>query len=294
MQTDARISVITGLTRKDVARLKGTAAPDDSAAVEQYHRAARVIGGWLRDARFLNKAGRPAALAFDGNVASFSELVKSYSGDIPPRAMLDELLRVGTVERGKNGTLRLVTAGYVPKGSSTDQLHILGSDVALLIGTIDHNLTPDQREPYFQRKVAYDNLPVEALAPLRAMTEEKAQALLEEINRYLAKHDRDTNPAAQGSGRKHAGVGNFYFERDVDEEKRYDRPTCEVIYAGARAACGPRSLHRRRHANGGRRHRRHRRESRPHHRLPQHLRQRCRIRHEQRHYLARRRDRHAE
>ena len=218
-QTDSRISVITGLTRKDVARLKGTAAPDDTAAVEQYHRAARVIGGWLRDARFLNKAGRPAALAFDGNVASFSELVKSYSGDIPPRAMLDELLRVGTVERGKNGTLRLVTAGYVPKGSSTDQLHILGSDVALLIGTIDHNLTPDQREPYFQRKVAYDNLPVEALAPLRAMTEEKAQALLEEINRYLAKHDRDTNPAAQGSGRKHAGVGIFYFERDVDEEK---------------------------------------------------------------------------
>src|SRR3569832_1546456 len=108
---------------------------------------------------------------------AFAELAKSYSGDIPPRAMLDELLRVGTVERGKNGTLRLVTAGYVPKGSSTDQLHILGSDVALLIGTIDHNLTPDQREPYFQRKVAYDNLPVEALAPLRAMTEEKAQAL---------------------------------------------------------------------------------------------------------------------
>src|SRR3569832_717093 len=178
-QTDSRISVITGLTRKDVARLKGTAAPDDTAAVEHYHRAARVIGGWMRD----------------------------------------ELLRVGTVERGKNGTLRLVTAGYVPKGSSTDQLHILGSDVALLIGTIDHNLTPDQREPYIQRKVAYDNLPVEALAPLRAMTEEKAQALLEEINRYLAKHDRDTNPAAQGSGRKRAGVGIFYFERDVDEEK---------------------------------------------------------------------------
>src|SRR3569832_1145046 len=176
---DLCISVLMGLTRKDVARLKGIDAPDDTAAAEQYHRAARVIGGWLCVARFLNKAGRPAALAFDGDVASFSELVKSYSGDIPPRAMLDELLRVGAVERGKNGTLRLVTAGYVPKGSSTDQLHILGSDVALLIGTIEHNLTPDQREPYFQRKVAYDNLPVEALAPLRAMTEEKAQALLE-------------------------------------------------------------------------------------------------------------------
>ena len=71
-QTDSRISVITGLTRKDVSRLKGTAAPVDTAAVEQYHRAARVICGWLRDARFLNMTGRPAALAVDGNVASFS------------------------------------------------------------------------------------------------------------------------------------------------------------------------------------------------------------------------------
>src|SRR3569623_3819695 len=67
-QTDSRISVLTGLTRKDVARLKGIDAPDDTAAAEQYHRAARVIGGWLRDARFLNKAGRPAALSFDGVV----------------------------------------------------------------------------------------------------------------------------------------------------------------------------------------------------------------------------------
>lgn len=218
-QTDSRISVITGLTRKEAARIKGIVTPDDATAVEQYHRAARVIGGWLRDARFLNKAGRPASLSFDGEEASFSELVRSYSGDIPPRAVLDELLRVGAVERRKNGTLQLVTAGYVPNGSTADQLHILGSDVALLIETIDHNLTPDQHQPYFQRKVAYDNLPIEAIAPLRALTEGKAQSLLEEVNRYLAQYDRDTNPATQGSGRKHAGVGIFYFEQDVHEEQ---------------------------------------------------------------------------
>lgn len=215
-QTDSRVSVITGLTRKEVARLKGTDVPDDHAAAEHYNRAARVIGGWLRDTRFVDAAGRPAALAFDGD-SGFSALVKAYSGDMPPRAVLDELLRVGAVERGDDGRLALLTAAYVPRDGDAGRLHILGSDVALLIDTIDHNLRAAD-EPRFQRKVAYDNLPAEAIPALRALTAEKGQALLEELNRVLAAHDRDINPAAAGGGRKHAGVGIYYFEEDVSEE----------------------------------------------------------------------------
>ena len=218
-QTDSRISIITGLTRKEVARLKAGTPPDDDAAAEQYNRAARVIGGWLRDGRFADKRGRPAALAFDGDDSGFSALVKAYSGDMPPRAVLDELLRVGAVERRKDGRLRLVAPAYVPKGSDAGKLQILGSDVALLIGTIDHNLQAGAQTTHFQRKVAYDNLPAEALPPLRALTAEKAQALLEEFDRHFAQQDRDANPAAAGSGRKHAGVGIYYFEEDAAEEK---------------------------------------------------------------------------
>lgn len=224
-QTDSRISVITGLTRKEVARVKKLETPDDSTAEREYNRAARVISGWQRDKRFIAANGSPAALTFDGNGKSddngftFSDLVKYYSGDMTARSILDELLRVGAVERDTQGRIHLLMSAYVPKGSDAGKLHILGNDVSLLIGTIDHNLHRTEEQPRFQRKVAYDNLPVEALPHLRKLTNEYSQNLLQEIDGYLAQQDRDIHPDVQGTGRKHAGVGIYYFEEDVPEEK---------------------------------------------------------------------------
>ena len=220
-QTDSRISVITGLTRKEVARIKAIDTPDDIAEERQYNRAARVISGWLRDQRFTTKEGPPAVLPFEGNGqdAGFNDLVKAYSGDMTARSIFDELLQVGAVERDQEGKVHLLVSAYVPKGSDAAKLHILGTDVGLLIDTIDHNLHHAHEPPRFQRKVAYDNLPVEALPQLRKLTNEYSQTLLQEIDRYLAQQDRDVHPDVQGTGRKHAGIGIFYFEEDMPEEK---------------------------------------------------------------------------
>lgn len=219
-QTVSRVSVITGLNRKEVKRVQEIDAPDDAAAARQYNRAARVVGGWTSDPRFLDEDGAPAVLAFEADEGrSFSALVRAHSGDMTPRAVFDELLRVGAVEQDEDGAVRLVTRAYVPRTSDVDKLHILGSDVALLLSTIDHNLQHGGSAPLFQRKVAYDNLPQEALPQLHELAGEKGQRLLEELNRYLARHDRDANPEAQGTGRKQAGVGIFYFERDVPEDE---------------------------------------------------------------------------
>ncbi|MEJ2564898.1 MAG: DUF6502 family protein [Gammaproteobacteria bacterium] len=216
-QSVSRISVITGLTRKEVARVKSITVPSDTDEAAQYNRASRVIGGWLRDRRFSPQDGLAAPLPFDG-VGGFNELVRTYSGDMTARAMLDELLRAGAVSRDQHGAIHLLASGYIPKDSDPAKLNILGSDVALLIGTIDHNLQISEEPPRFQRKVAYDNLPVEALPKLRKFTQERAQAVLEEVNRYLSQQDRDINPSMQGSARKNAGIGIYYFEEDVPEE----------------------------------------------------------------------------
>src|SRR5210317_1018540 len=47
-QTISRISVITGLSRKEVKRVKEKTRPADTAIAEQYNRAARVITAWRR------------------------------------------------------------------------------------------------------------------------------------------------------------------------------------------------------------------------------------------------------
>ena len=216
-QSTSRVAVVTGLTRKEVARLRAQLQPEERLQSERYNRAARIIGAWLRDPVFLSATGVPLALPLHGDAASFTELVHRHSGDMPVRALLDELLRVGAVELDDEGRVRLLSHAYVPHSDTVQKLAILGTDVTLLLQTIDHNLTDAAPGPRFQRKVAYDNLPDDALPAFRALAAEDGQALLEKLNLWLAEHDRDTNPAVGGNGRNRAGIGIYYFEESLDD-----------------------------------------------------------------------------
>jgi len=218
-QSTSRVSVITGLSRKEVKRVRELPRPDDTASVERYNRAARVIAAWRRESNFQDAEGNAAPLLLEGTGATFSELVKRFSGDVPVRAILDELIRIGAVERLEDGRVGLLVRAYVPESSDADKLHILGTDVGYLISTIDHNLQADPMGPLFQRKVAYDNLPDEALPEFRELSAERAQVLLEKLDEWLAQRDRDVTPTVKGTGRNRAGLGIYYFEEPYTEEE---------------------------------------------------------------------------
>jgi len=215
--TASRVAVLSGLTRKDVHRLLADPVEDQSETFERYNRAAKVTTGWARDAEFLDPQGKTRALDFEGD-QSFSTLVKRYSGDMTPRTILDELLRVGSAERQEDGRIQMVTRGYVPQKSAVDKLGILGRDVADLIDTIDHNLQHGADDPRFQRKVMYAAIPAEALPAFRKLSAAQAQALLEKLDRWLAEHDvapiaRKDDEAAE---RARVGLGIYYFEERLE------------------------------------------------------------------------------
>jgi hypothetical protein len=214
-QTASRVSILTGLTRKEVQRIQKKDAALETSTGERYNRAARVITGWIRDSEFAEASGEPSVLPIEDANKGFNTLVRRYSGDMPARAVLDELLRVGAVERTSDGRIRLVARAYVPRASQLDKLGILGTDVADLIQTIDHNLEESSSGPYFQRKVMYDNLPAEIIEEFRALSAKQAQQLLEQLDGWLAKRDRDASPTTKGTGRVRAGIGVYYFAEDV-------------------------------------------------------------------------------
>lgn len=218
-QSTSRVAVLTGLSRKEVKRLQGIERPDDKAQDEKYNRAARIIAAWRREPEFKNADGEPSTLSISGPWSTFSDIVRRFSGDVPVRAVLDELLRIGAVQQLDNGNIALVKKAYVPEKSEVDKIHILGTDVGHLLGTIDHNLNPVHTEARFQRKVAYDNLPAEALPAFKKISFKKAQKLLEQLDGWLAENDRDVNPSVEGTGRHMAGLGIYYFEEPYPEEE---------------------------------------------------------------------------
>jgi hypothetical protein len=225
-QSNSRVSIITGLSRKEVLRLRTVPEPSDESAVERYNRAARVISAWVRDARFCDEAGNPSILALDGADNSFAELVRLFGGDVPPRAVLDELNRVGAVERVDRDQVRLLTRAYVPSAreGELDKLAILGTDVAALVSTIDHNLQAGPGEAYFQRKVSYEGMTATVVPELREESAARAQALLEELDELYA--DKLRRPGGE-AGRKRILMGAYYWEEEMEPaeqpEERRDR-----------------------------------------------------------------------
>jgi len=216
-QTVSRISVITGLNRKDVTRLKKLNIHADKGSPAGINRAGRVIFGWVHDKTYHASKGVPAALPLEGEEKSFAALVKQYSGDVPVRAVLDELLRIEAARKNEDNTVSLLTRAYIPKNIDAEKISILGADAADLISTIDHNLGDLKEHPFFQRKVMYNNIPAEAVAAFREASSAEAQTLLEKLDAILAENDRDYNPDVKGSGRKRLGLGIYYFEEDFTE-----------------------------------------------------------------------------
>lgn len=218
----SRVSVITGLSRKEISRVRETADPEADISTQRYNRAARVISGWIGDPMFHNAHGDPEELPLEDGPGSFAELVRQYSGDVPARAILDELVRVGSVARTQDGKIRLLARGYVPQTGEADKIGILGTDVTELVSTIDHNLvnTKDsKKEPWFQRKVSYDNLPAEAMDELRKLSARHGQELLELLNRRMSELDRDVTKESAGTGRMKASIGVYYFEEEISESR---------------------------------------------------------------------------
>ena len=209
----SRASVLTGLTRKDVNALLSEPWAGIDTESTHYNRAARVLTLWVRDAEFHNADGTPRVLEIDGP-GGFADLVRKSRGDVPWRAVLDELERVGSVDMTKDGSVRLLQRGFVPSTSTQALMGILGADVRELIETIAYNMDRGSDPARYQRKVMYTRIPVEDLPQFRELSSKKSQALLEAFDHWLSERDRDDIPDSDSPKRPTArvGVGIYYYE----------------------------------------------------------------------------------
>lgn len=113
--TDSAVSLLSGVHRRDVRTLtRGPAAAPETAPPLKLGLAAQVVARWMNDAEFQRADGQPAALPKSGAEASFDALVARVSRDVRPKAVMDELLRLGVVTDGEAG-LVLEGSGFAPR-----------------------------------------------------------------------------------------------------------------------------------------------------------------------------------
>lgn len=206
-QTASRISVITGLNRKEVARLQALNAQGDAGGAElaqTMNRAAKVVVGWMRE--HTPNGGAPAAL----DAEQFSALVRKHSGDMPARAVLDELKHAGALSAGDDGRYRLAAHGYVPQHTDVRKIALLGQHAADLLGAIEHNLAQPPEQAYLQQRVFADHIPADRIDAVRTRLRETGLQALANTRETLIEHDG--GDAAPLPGARRVTLGVYYFE----------------------------------------------------------------------------------
>jgi hypothetical protein len=129
-----------------------------------------------------------------------------------PRAMLEELERLQVIEITAQNRVRLTERAYVPAANDLDTIQILGTDTADLIETIHHNLDRKKSQRLFQRKVSYTHIPDKHVEAFRQFASSEGQALLERLDRWLAR--RDTEPRSAGKAGARLGLGIYQFSEN--------------------------------------------------------------------------------
>ncbi len=218
----SRASILSGLTRKEVQRLVAETQTDTRADAprargsEQGNRAVRVLAAWAREADFTDEQGQPRVLDLNDGPASFAVLVRRYSGDMPVRAVLDELKRVGAVNQLGDGGLQLVQSAFLPRDAAAKLDH-LGGAVADFVHTIDHNIEHGDADPWFQRRVMYHELPQSLISEFRKMSATQSMALLVKLDRWLAAKSAEADAAPKtNQPLVRLGMGIHYFEERPD------------------------------------------------------------------------------
>lgn len=203
---DSRVSALTGLHRKDVKRLRSE--DKDVPERRSCSAAALVVGYWSTAPQYLNKDNQPRDLPRKGSDddPGFDDLVRQSRIDMAPGTILKTLEDQGLVTKMKDGNLRLLSKAFVPTAGSAEQVAAYRATLSAHLAAATHNLIAGEEEPrHFDRAVRYSHLSAASVEELRAISADKAQQLLQDIN-ARARQLQDKDQDSEQKGRFVAGT----------------------------------------------------------------------------------------
>lgn len=231
--SDSRISLLTGVHRKDVRAIRESAHPLSTPRAAGL--GATVVGRWLGDPAYADADGRPRPLprltAQDGG-PSFDGLVAGLSKDVRPRTVLDELVRLGIAAWDQaSDEVRLVTDAFVPAEAGTEMLGFFRDNLRDHLAAAVSNLLagPEERR-FLERAVYYNNLRPEDVERLEAEARTLALAAMRHLNSLALEHQQAARGAPAASERFRFGA--FFFHEAAapptstapDDDQTQDRP----------------------------------------------------------------------
>jgi hypothetical protein len=224
--TKTRLAVMTGLTRKEVKRVVDEANKERFELRANFNRLGRVLVGWHTDPDFTGPYGLPLELQYETttpNNVTVTELVKRHSGDMSPRSILDELIRVGAVRETDKGWYRVLRRDYIPEAEGIHNFERVGSVIRNFINTIDFNMTKTAPgKGRFERlAVADDGMRNQDIPRFDAYLRERCQTMLEEVDNWITNQPKPDRK--KGDVVIRTGIGIYHYMNDEEEERTFKK-----------------------------------------------------------------------
>lgn len=214
--SDSRISLLTGVHRKDVRRLR----KDDDSALEALPEnitlGAQLVSVWANSKPFCKSAGKTQPLprlASVGGECSFDALVAKVSTDIRARVVLDEWLRLGVVRLDEQDCVHLEAEAFVPQKGFDEKAGYLGHNLGDHANAAVHNLSTDGR-PFFERSVHYDALGPASVETLRQAVSNEGSQLLLGFSSLAA--DLENTDAGKIDQPQRITIGLYFYTEPTD------------------------------------------------------------------------------
>jgi hypothetical protein len=213
----SRVAVRTGLTRKEVSRIRHQGKREGGGRPAPVGRPERVLEAWHRMPEFCDESGKPKRLPFDGETSSFVALLRLVGGDIPPKAMLKELVNAGSVKEDSHGCFSIVSRSFIPDASDPDSVVLAGEALHDLVTTINHNLFESgSHGKRLERRVYGDLLSAAESQQFQKIAAGDAEELLERLNTWISEREGNRTAVKDQGKKKRIGLGIYLFEEDYD------------------------------------------------------------------------------
>lgn len=216
-QTDSRISLLTGIHRREINRLRNEPATEISVS-QRSSMSALLLAIWSGYPEYLDEQGLPVPLprlANKGGGLSFESLVQSVSKDFRARVVLDEWLRQGIVMLD-NDIVHLRADAFVQPQEIEEKIYYFGQNIHDHLAATVHNLAGGA-PPFMERCVFYDKLSADSVRQLSDYSRTVGMKALHSVNKRAAELQKRDEGQADAVHRTNFGVYNF-SEAEVPDE----------------------------------------------------------------------------
>jgi len=213
--TDSALTLLSGVHRRDVRSLTRGPREAEDPADGSFGLATQVVARWLHDPAFRGPEGQALALPRSSTEGpSFDALVSGLSRDVRPRAVLDELKRLGVVAEDEHG-VTLLTASFTPRKGLKEMAWLFADNLGDHIAAASANLQGERS--FLEQSVFVDSITEASAARLHKVSVQAwKQAFQSVMGAAQERFDADQD-SAEPEARTHRARFGVYFYSDKEQ-----------------------------------------------------------------------------